>query len=635
MNRPRRQTALVLTVLVALTLAVYLPVRNAGFVSDDDMYVKENSVVRAGLTARGALDAWTVPVASNWHPLTMLSLMLDAELFGPGPRGFHLMNVLYHLGNAVLAFLVLRRLTGAAWRSAAAAAVFAVHPLHVESVAWVSERKDVLSGLFFWLALGAYARYVVRPSPGRHGVVTGLLLLGLLAKSMLVTLPLLLLVLDIWPLGRLRPGSGMPRSLVLEKMPWLGLAAVFSIVTIVAQVRGSSLQTLENLPFSWRMQNALLSYVRYLGNALWPERLYFLHPYPTHPPGVGPALAAFALLAALTVLALSLVRRFPALAAGWFWYLGLLVPVIGLVQVGSQTIADRYMYLPLAGVSLAVLWPLADLLRGRPVQRAAGAFVAVVTVCALAITANAQARRWESGLTLYGRSLEQGSEDEKWLAHYGLGVAFGQAGDRGRAKEHYLASIALRPSWAGSFNNYAAILLKEGRAAEALAQFREAIRIAPKDPRGHYGAGLALAALGRDEPALLWYRDALRLNPGLSVAYTDLGAALARLGRLLEAELVFREGMRLRPEDPLLPYNLGLTLAALGRQGEAIAAFDAAVRLRPDFADAYNDLGVSCVAAGDIVRATSAFEAVLRIQPGHVAARDNLSRARTAGRTRP
>jgi tetratricopeptide (TPR) repeat protein len=619
----------VLAALAALTAAVFLPLRNAGFiVSDDLLYVTENPAVRSGFTPGGLLRAVTVPVAANWHPLTVLSLMLDVELFGPGPRGFHLMNVLYHLCAAALAFLVLRRLTGATWRSAFAAALFAVHPLHVESVAWIAERKDVLSGVFFWLTLGAYRRYAARPSAGRHTLVTGLLAAGLMAKPMLVTVPLLFLVLDGWPLGRLRSASADLPRLVREKLPWLAIATVFSLVTLLMQHRGQALQSLEDLPFAWRVQNALIAYVRYLGSAVWPARLSFFHPYPTHAPGVGPALSALALLAALMTLALVLRRRLPALAAGWFWYLGLLVPVIGLVQVGSQTSADRYMYLPLAGVALAVIWPCADLLRGQRRLRSAAAVVAVAALGAFAAAAHAQTRTWESSLSLYRSSLALAAEDEKWLAHYGLAIAYSEQGDRTRAADHYLASIAGRPEWTGARNNYASLLLKEARPSDALAQSREAIMVAPGEARGHYGEGLALAALGRDEQAVRSFRTALGLKPDFAIVYTDLGAAVARLGRLQEAEMAFLEAVRRLPEDPLPRYNLGLTLAAQGRQQEAIAAFSAAVRLRPTFAEAYNDLGISYAAVGRPAEAERAFAEALRIEPGLAAARDNLVRMR-------
>ncbi|MHB8834594.1 MAG: tetratricopeptide repeat protein [Candidatus Methylomirabilia bacterium] len=629
MGRSARQAAVVLAALVALTVVVFLPLRNAGFVvSDDKLYVTENPAVRSGFTPGGLLRAVTVPVAANWHPLTVLSLMLDAELFGPGPRGFHLMNVLYHLCAAVLSFLVLRRLTGATWRSALTAALFAVHPLHVESVAWISERKDVLSGVFFWLVLGAYRRYAARPSRGRHALVSGLLVSGLMAKPMLVTVPLLLLVLDGWPLGRLRTVPGNFARLLREKLPWLAIATIFSIVTLIVQARGQALQSLEALPFAWRVQNALAAYGRYLGSTVWPARLSFFHPYPTHAPGVGPALSAFALLAAITILALVSVRRRPALAAGWFWYLGLLVPVIGLIQVGGQTVADRYMYLPLTGVAFAVIWPLADLLRDQRRLRVSAALAAFAIVAVLSVVARAQTRFWESSLSLYNSSLARAEEDEKWLAHFGLAVSYSEEGDRARAAEHYLASIAGRPAWTVSRNNYGTLLLKEGRAPDALAQFQEAIRLAPGEARGYYGEGQALAALGRDEQALRSYRTALDLKPDYDIVYTDLGAAAARLGRLQEAEVAFREAVRRLPEDPIPAYNLGLALAVLGRQQEAIIAFEAVVRLRPAFAEAYNDLGVSYAAADRPAEAVRAFEQALRIEPGLAAARDNLARAR-------
>lgn len=635
MGPAQRQATLVVAAILALTVAVYLPVRNAGFITDDESYVEKNADVRAGLTTRGVLRAFTVPVAANWHPLTMLSLMLDAELFGPGPRGFHLMNVGYHLAAAALAFLVLRSLTGAVWRSAAAAAIFAVHPLHVESVAWISERKDVLSGICFWLALGAYRRYAARPSAGRHCLVGTILILGLMAKPMLVTVPLLFLLLDFWPLGRLCAASRQMTALAGEKLPWLAISAAFSVVAVLAQLRAQALQPLANLPFAWRVQNALLSCVRYLETAFWPARLSFFHPLPYQAPGIVPVLAALAFLASLTALALFSLSRHPALAVGWFWYLGLLVPVIGLVQVGGQTVADRYMYLPLAGVALAILWPVGDALRGRRRLRVAVSLASVAVVVAFAKVAHGQAGLWESGVSLFTSSLERSQAGERWLPHYALANVFSKAGDTARALRHVEASIALNPGWTGSRNYYAGLLLKEGRAVEALAQYREAIRLWPDEGRGYQGEGRALAALGRNSEAVDSYRSALERSPGLHAVRTDLGVALAQLGRLGEAESAFRAAALLLPEEPLPPYNLGLTLAALGRQQEAIEALRVAVQRDPGFAEAFNDLGAAYATAGQSAAAARAFAEALRLKPDLAAARDNLARLRAAGVARP
>jgi hypothetical protein len=416
---------------------------NGFILLDDGLYVTGNAWVRKGITLDGLTRMWTANVANNWHPLTMLSHMLDCELFGLAPAGHHLTSLLLHLANVVLLFEVLRRMTGAVWPSSAAAALFAVHPLHVESVAWVSERKDVLSACFWILAMGCYALYVRRPSRGRYLAVAAAMLLGLMAKPMVVTLPFVLLLLDIWPLQRLRfePGWGRRLArLAREKLPLFALSAAAILVTLRYQT--TSIVALEVLPWRLRLANAAISYAAYLGKMVLPRDLAVFYPLSFQIPLWKPAAAA-ALLAALTALAVWRARKAPWLLVGWLWFLGTLVPVIGLVQVGRQAMADRYTYLPSIGVYLAVCWGLADLARRSAARRAVLAAAAAAAILALALATRAQVRHWSTTVTLFQHALE--ATGDNYVAHLALAKAFMQEKNWSGAAKHYRAALNLWP----------------------------------------------------------------------------------------------------------------------------------------------------------------------------------------------
>ncbi|HWR97009.1 MAG TPA: tetratricopeptide repeat protein [Candidatus Methanoperedens sp.] len=498
MNR----TLAVLLALAALVLIAFSPVLRNEFVGiDDGTYILENPHVARGLTVPGAVWAFTNRgYAMNWHPLTWLSHMLDVSLFGLAPRGHHAVNLLLHLLNALLLFLVLGRWTGAFWRSALVAALFAVHPLHVESVAWASERKDVLSALFFLLTLGAYRGYVGRPGGLRYLAVAGCLTLGLLSKQMLVTLPFLLLVLDVWPLGRLR-GPLRARSLapvVLEKLPLAALSAIFSLVVYLIQTEGGAHASLPGLTLPVRAANALMSYAAYLAKTVWPHELIVFYPHPRALPGLGPALLAAGALLGLSLAAALGLRRRPWLAAGWLWYLGTLVPVIGLVQVGRQALADRYTYVPLVGVFIAASWGLAAAVRGRR-QRLIAGVAAGAILLALTAASREQVRLWRDGKTLFGHA------------------------------------VAVDPRSSLAHHNLANVLLKEGHTQEAIEHYRQVTRLLPEYAEAYVGLGVASGVLGLLEEEASWYRQALAVDPRNYKALVNLGAAYRDLGRLQEA----------------------------------------------------------------------------------------------------
>ena len=515
-------------VLAAVTLAVYAPVREYDFVNvDDPAYVSENPHVLAGLTWDGLRYAFTAFEAANWHPLTWLSLMLDGQLFGSWAGGYHLVNVGLHIAGSLLVFFVFKRLTANRWASAMVAALFALHPLHVESVAWVSEHKDVLSTVFWMLTLGAYVLYAERPSVLRYMAVFGLLALGLMAKPMLVTLPFVLLLLDYWPLGRLPKTAAWKAAalrLVAEKIPLLLLAAAASGVTYIAQRQKGAMLFGERMPFTGRLSNAVTAYVAYLAKTIWPGGLSIFYPYDEHLPAWEVGLAAAALVA-VTALVVWQGRRRPYLAVGWFWYVGTLVPVIGLVQVGAQAMADRYTYVPLIGVFLAVVWGLADLVSAWRGRRALLATVGASGVAACLVLTAVQVQYWSDGITLFRRAVEVTPKSAR--AHADLGDALFMAKRYGEAEEELIASLQIEPWQSSTWHYKGLVLAEQHRMEEAIAAFREALRLKPSYVQAHHGLAMACAAVGRWPEAFGHAQEAARLAPEQPVALNNLAWILA------------------------------------------------------------------------------------------------------------
>jgi tetratricopeptide (TPR) repeat protein len=499
--------------LAALVLLVFWGVKDNDFSRDDSVYLISNANLQKGLSLEGVRWAFTSILFDNWHPLTWLSHLLDWQLFGMKPRGPHLVNVAVHALTSLLLFLLLLRATGTAWRSALVAALFAVHPLHVESVAWISERKDLLAGLFFALTLLAYLRYAHRPTLARYGAVAALFALGLMAKPMLVTLPCVLLLLDGWPLGRLARGTA--KRLLLEKAPLLALSAAASVVATIAQARGGSLRSLELFPLWARTANAAVSYVAYLGKTLWPLKLAIIYPYPQEGLIRTAALSAL-LLAALSLVALATARRRPSLLTGWLWYLGMLVPVIGLVQVGNQPLADRYTYLPLVGLFLGGVFALprrASLpARGQGIAGAAAAVSAVALVALLAAQARVQLRPWKNDLTLYQHAADTIAGNWEASAHVGFLLAF-YGGDQEEAVRRFRSSLAVNPGSAETNLNFGVALTRWGRPQEALEYLGRAAELAPASARVRVSLAKALELAGRPAAAAAQYEEALRLEP--------------------------------------------------------------------------------------------------------------------------
>jgi tetratricopeptide (TPR) repeat protein len=539
-----------LTALLLLVIAVgtaFWPVLHNGFVSyDDEKYVTRNRHVQMGLGAESLRWALTTFEAANWHPLTWASHMLDWQLWGERPLGHHLSSLLLHLSNTLLLFLLLERMTRAVWRSALVAALFGVHPLHVESVAWVAERKDVLSTLFWLLTIGAYLRYARDPSVRRYAVLSISLTLGLCSKPMLVTVPFTLLLLDYWPLGRWSADTQGRTALRLirEKLPLFLLSAAASVVTLVAQRSARALGTLDSYSLSDRLANAAVSYSAYLWKAIWPVSLAVHYPHPREALPAWMPLFAALLLVAITVSVFRVRRRCPYLLIGWLWYLGTLVPVIGLVQVGQQAMADRYSYVPLIGPFIMLAWGVPDLLAGvgrsdgappRP-RRVALALVSGAVVVMLIVATWFQLRHWRDSVTLFERALAV--TESNAVAHNGLGLALATAGRPEEAIPHYRAALEIQPRHAEAHNNLAGALAVSGRVDEAIGHYERALSIDRRYPEALNNLGVALAQQGRVAEALERFRAALAIRPDYGKAHANLAAALYTAG---DDEAAWRE----------------------------------------------------------------------------------------------
>ena len=621
--------------LVALTIAVYAPVRHFEFVSlDDPLYVSQNPDVAAGLTWHGVAWAFTTNHAANWHPLTWLSHMIDAQLFGMRAGPPHVVNVLLHIANTLLLFWVLARMTGATGKSAFVAALFAVHPVHVESVAWIAERKDVLSTLFGLLAIWAYAGYARRPDWRRYSAVFVLLACGLMAKPMLVTLPLLLLLLDLWPLRRATLSADPASqerwaSLVREKLPLVALAAVSSVVTFLVQRQNGAVAALQIAPLPLRIGNALVAYLAYIEHALWPARLAALYPYGWT---LSPSRVA---LATAVLLGVSIAvwrggRRYPYLLTGWLWFLGGLIPVIGLVQVGVQAMADRYTYVPLIGLFIIVAWGVPDLL-ARRLPKAALTTGACLLILLCAVTAHAQVQHWRNAFALWQHALDVTSNNDS--AEGAMGALLAQDGRTEEAIRHFNEALRIQPNEPVTSYNLGLALAKEHRFDEAAARYVDVLRLKPDFPEAHNSLGLALLSLGKIDEAIQEFTIAVRLmaalDPGdehaksLPQAHSSLAFALARAGRNSEAIEQCAIALRLDPAAPGSHFNCGQVFAQQGKIPEAVSEYTEALRLKPDDAEAHNELGYVLSAEGKMDEAVAHYAEALRLDPTLASAHNN------------
>lgn len=558
--------------LALLTLLSFLPALGNGFVNyDDTLYVTHSPWRTEGLSGQGFVAAFRDVYASNWHPLTVLSHQLDVELFGLEPRGHHLVSVLFHTASVVLLFALLRALTGATWRSALAAALFAVHPLRVESVVWVAERKDVLSVFFGLLTLLAYVRYARRPGAARYALVAGCFALSLMAKAMLVTLPCVLLLLDLWPLRRLATAAEdrwrSALRLLAEKLPLLALAAAVSLATLLAQRDAMAPSAVA--PLALRLANAATSYLGYLGKTFWPRGLAPFYPYPETIAAPTLALAVIVLLG-LTAGALLAWRRAPALAVGWLWFLGTLVPVIGLLKFGNQALADRYSYFPSIGLAIAGVWGLHELM-GRRSPRFLGVS-ALLVILVLAALTRLQIAHWQNSETLFRHTLAVTGPSA--LAHLNLAEALRAQGRLGEAEAHYRAALALSPGDGYAHAGLGEALRARGDLEAALKHFRAAVTLDPRDVRKRQSLAIVLADLGRDREAIEVLSAALALDPANPELHWGLGDLLARQGEIAAAIEHLRAALKANPRLEPVRRALVQLLLREGRREEAAAVLN-------------------------------------------------------------
>ncbi len=579
-SSPEKRNLVLGLLLVVATLALYNPVIHHPFVNfDDDRYVTDNTHVRAGLHWDTVKWAFTSFDEANWHPLTWLSHTLDCQLFGLNPAGHHYVNVLLHACNAVLLFWLLWRPTGATARSWMVAALFALHPINVESVAWVAERKTVLSMLFLLLALGAYGWYARKPSAGRYAAVAALFACGLMAKPMVITFPLLLLLWDYWPLQRAQSFA----KLALEKVPLLALSAASAVITVEAQRAGAAIATMVKYPLPMRIENAAISYVRYLGKAAWPSHLSPIYPYPEGALKAWQAIAAAVVLLAITTLVCVAGKKRRCLAVGWFWFFGTLVPMIGLVQVGSQAMADRYAYLPFVGLFILICWGLADLAGDKTALKLPLAVACCIILIAFSVVAFRQIGYWSDNLTLWSHAVAvtQGS----FIAENNLGGALLNEGQEEEAMPHFRAAAALNPGDPMSRLNLAAYAQRQGHPQEAIDQYAKVLTMT-RDPRLRATAfsdmGYALRDLGDSEHAKASFRAAVNLRPRTLRAWLGLGLAEQKSRNYAEAVKDYAQVLAIQPWD-LGYFLLARALQQNGQTEAARAAMDQARRLSDNF----------------------------------------------------
>ncbi|MGO9002320.1 MAG: tetratricopeptide repeat protein [Limisphaerales bacterium] len=611
--------------LAAITLAVFGQTLGHDFVNyDDNMYVYENAQVAKGLTWEGFRWALTYGQIGHWHPLTWLSHMLDCQLYGLQAGGHHLTNLLLHTATAILLFLVLRRMTGFLWRSAFVAAVFAIHPLHVESVAWVAERKDVLSAFFFMLTLGAYVRYVRRPpSKLRYGAVVLCFALGLLSKNMLVTMPFVLLLLDYWPLNRLAGGS--PRVLlrrVAEKIPLLVLAAGSCVATALIPEK---LPAEFMLSFALRSENAVVSYVTYLWQMIHPAGLACVYPNPVNDLPLWQVAGALGLLLALSGAVWAFRQTHPCLVVGWLWYLGMLIPVIGMVQISFYAHADRYTYLPQVGLYLLLTWAAADLCAGWHHRRLVLGGCSTIILMALIFCARTQASYWRNSESLWTHTLACTSDN--FIAQNNLGNALLQKGSANEAIPHFQRALQIKPDFAEAQNNLGIALLQKGKVDEAITHYQKALQIKPDFPEAHNNLGNALVQKGRVDEAIAHFQRALQIEPDFAKSYNNLGIALAQKGKVAEAFAHFQKALQINPDFAEAHNNLGIALLQKGKVDEAIVHYQKALQINPGYAEAHNNLGNALLQKGKVDEAIVHYQKALQIKPDYAEAHINLANA--------
>lgn len=581
------QTFLIAFLLFITTLFVYWQVTDYNFINfDDDVYVTANAHVQSGLTLENVRWAFTTTYANFWHPLTWLSFMLDYELFGLKPGGFHFSSLFFHILNSILLFWVVRMMTGKVWQSAFVAALFALHPLHVESVAWISQRKDVLSTLFWILTMWAYVLYVRKPTVIRYILPLFLYILGLMAKPMLVTLPFILILLDFWPLGRFNfeppPGKNVFSSnlhLVWEKIPYFLITVIFSIITFYAQRSSDAPKAFVSFPLYTRVANALVSYFLYIKKTMLPFDLTLHYPHPGALP-VWQAASAGVLLLGISIFAVLKARKIPYFIFGWFWFLGTLIPVIGLVQVGLHAMADRYTYISLTGLFIIFAWGFPDVLAKWRYQNIGLALLASIILCYFIAISWIQIGYWKNSLSVFEHAVQVTSNN--YVAHNNLANALVTEDRADEAIPHYHEAIRLNPGDAQALNNLGFALAKTGHYEEAIENYGKALQLFPEYSKAHYNLGNALLAKGNLDGFIFHYATAMSIKPDSFEAYKTLGDILFKKGKIVEAIDLYYRALGIDPDSEETHTNLGIALIHKDELAQAIPHFKEAVVINPN-----------------------------------------------------
>ena len=635
---------LISSALTLAILAVFWQVRHHEFVGfDDDDYIYDNNHVKAGLTREGIVYAFTGEVVSHWHPLTILSLMLDCKLYGLDAGSHHFINVLFHIANTILLFLILNHMTGGLWSSAFVAAAFALHPLHVESVAWASERKDMLSTFFWMLTMAAYLGYVRHPGTSRYLLTLLTFVLGLMAKSMLVTLPFVLLLLDYWPLGRFQfvqatadtdrktdEPSITPSQwsivfrLVREKVPFFVLSAIISVVIFVIHNNSGIMKTAAEYPLIYRIENALIAYVAYIEKMFWPSHLAIFYPHLRESLPVWQIVASGFLLVCITVLVIWKIRQHPYLAVGWLWYLGTLVPVIGLVQCGLHSMADRYTYISLTGLFIIIAWGIPDIFARLHHRKAILSLSAAVVLSSSGVTAWFQVKHWRNSMTLYRHAATV--IENNWWAHNNLASELQKQGKIDEAIMEWEKVVQLQPRLPAANLGLGVALLNRGKYDDAIKHFDEFLREAPRSADGYHLLGLAYHRQGKYDWAIKNYNEALRLSPNNPDIINHLGMTLDKQGKTEQAIGEWEDVLKLEPTHADAHFNLGLAMAWQKKYERAIEHFNEALRTRPDWAEAYYYLGLAYARQGKYEQAIQNYKEVLQLEPDSVDPMNRLAR---------
>ena len=617
--------------LVLITLATFLPLKNHEFIEfDDSMYVTENFHIQSGFKWKNIIWAFSTFHFGNWHPLTWLSYMLDYYLYGMNPGGYHLTNLIFHMANTLLLFWVLYRMTGAIWKSAFVASFFALHPLHVESVAWVADRRDVLSTFFWILTMWAYVHYSDKPNFQRYLLVFICFGLGLMCKAMLITLPFVMLLLDYWPLDRYHHGKSrhhsdsMPKPednhseksvilrLILEKIPFLALTVIFTILNFIAQQKLGALKPVDIFPITHRLANALNSYIGYLQKMVWPHHLSIFYPYPQTVDHWKVIVAGF-MLAGISIFVARNICKHPYLFLGWLWYLGTLIPVIGLLQIGDHAMADRYTYVPLIGPSIMIAWGVPHFVSKLSYRRFILALLTILSISSLTISTWVQISYWQNSITLFEHALNV--TDRNYLAHNNLGIALYKQGKNKEAIAHFSEALKIRPNGVGILNNLGAALARQGRAKEAVLHFQKLLELTPNDEGAHYNLGLAFLNERQWENAIKHFKEVIRIKPQNDEMHYRVGTILEKLDRFKAASLYYKKTIRINPSHDKAHYHLGICLVRLNQLETAIKHFKEAIRITPEYQEAHNNLGVTYAQQKKFAEAIKHYSKALQLKP--------------------